>query len=122
MTVLVRRIDQVSTPELDAVGGKGASLGELMRAGFPVPEGFILTTEAYALAAGTARLDPREPVAAARRLTTSAVPDAVAAATRDAYAALGGGPVAVRSSATAEDLPDASFAGQQDKDLDVTGE
>src|SRR5690348_9713540 len=114
MTALVRPIDQVSTADRDAVGGKGANLGELARARFPVPDGFILTTAAYILAARAARLDPREPAAAARSLTASAVPDAVATATCEAYAALGGGRVAVRSSATAEDLPNASFAGQQD--------
>src|SRR5262249_7402781 len=59
---------------------------------------------------------------AAERLRTSPVPGEVATATRDAYAALGDGPVAVRSSATAEDLPGASFAGQQDTILNVTGE
>jgi rifampicin phosphotransferase len=122
MTVLVRRIDRVSTADLDAVGGKGANLGELARASFPVPDGFILTTEAYALAARAARLDPREPAAAAQRLRASDVPDAVVAAAREAYAELGGGRVAVRSSATAEDLPGASFAGQQDTYLDVSGE
>ena len=122
MTALVRPIDQVSTADRDAVGGKGANLGELARARFPVPDGFILTTAAYTLAARAARLDPREPAAAARRLTASAVPDAVATATCEAYAALGGGRVAVRSSATAEDLPNASFAGQQDTYLDVVGE
>ncbi|HEY7199315.1 MAG TPA: PEP/pyruvate-binding domain-containing protein, partial [Candidatus Dormibacteraeota bacterium] len=120
--MLVRHIDAVSMGDVDAVGGKGASLGALTRAGFSVPDGFILTTEAYALAARAARLDPRDPGAGAERLRTSAVPDAVAAAAREAYAALGGGPVAVRSSATAEDLPGASFAGQQDSYLDVAGE
>jgi len=105
MTALVRPIDQVSTAEWDTVGGKGANLGELARARFPVPDGFILTTTAYTPAARAAQLDPREPVAAARSLTTSAVPDDVAAAVCDAYAALGGARVAVRSSATAEDLP-----------------
>src|ERR1041385_4505317 len=105
MTALVRRIDQVATAELDDVGGKGANLGELAHASFPVPEGFILTTTAYTLAARAAGLDPTEPVAAARRLTTSAVPDAVAAATRSAYAALGGGRVAGRSPAAAGGAP-----------------
>jgi pyruvate,water dikinase len=121
-TVLVRRIGEVSAADVDAAGGKGASLGELMRTGLPVPDGFILTTEAYSVAARALRLDPREPAAAAERLRTSELPDAVAAATCEAYAALGRGPVAVRSSATAEDLPTASFAGQQDTYLDVVGD
>jgi rifampicin phosphotransferase len=122
MTALVRRIEEVSAADGDAVGGKGANLGELASAGFPVPEGFILTTSAYALAAAAARVDYRDPRAAAERLRTSAIPDAVAAEALVAYAALGRGPVAVRSSATAEDLPGASFAGQQDTYLNVIGD
>lgn len=79
------------------VGGKAAGLGELLSAGETVPAGFCLTTRAH-----------RE----------GAVPTGELLA---AYRDLGGGPVAVRSSATTEDLPDASFAGQQDTFLDVTG-
>ncbi|TMF33816.1 MAG: phosphoenolpyruvate synthase, partial [Chloroflexi bacterium] len=117
----------VSLAEVDRsagslVGGKGANLGELARSGFPVPDSFILTTHAYALAARAARVDPADPAAAAERLRTSPVPEAIAAAARKAYAALGSGRVAVRSSATAEDLPGASFAGQQDTYLDVAGD
>ena len=122
MTGFVRRLDQVSAADVDTAGGKGANLGELARANFPVPDGFILTTEAYALAARAAEIDPQEPAAAALRLRASPAPDAVAAAARQAYADLGGGAVAVRSSATAEDLPGASFAGQQDTYLNVSGE
>ena len=96
----------VSLAEVDRsagslVGGKGANLGELARSGFPVPDSFILTTHAYALAARAARVDPADPAAAAERLRTSPVPEAIAAAARKAYAALGSGRVAVRSSATA---------------------
>lgn len=122
MSTLVRRIDQVSATDVWAAGGKGANLGELASAGFPVPDGFVLTTAAYALAARAALVDARDPAGAAERLRTSAVPEAIAAEAREAYAALGGGAVAVRSSATAEDLPGASFAGQQDTYLDVSGD
>ncbi len=83
------------------LGGKGAALARLIAYGFPVPPGFVVTTAAYA------RDGPAEPV-------TRAV--------LDAYHRLGGGPVAVRSSATAEDLADASFAGQQDSFLEVVGD
>jgi rifampicin phosphotransferase len=103
-------------------GGKGANLGDLLRAGFPVPDGFVLTTSAYALAAEAAGVDPARPAEAAQRLRTSPVPDVIAHAVRQAYLALDVGRVAVRSSATAEDLPGASFAGQQDTYLDVSGE
>jgi rifampicin phosphotransferase len=119
---LVRRILDLGAADVDVAGGKGANLGELKWAGFPVPDGFVLTTPAYAVAARAAAVDPRDPGGAAERLRTAPVPGAVAAAARDAYAALGGGSVAVRSSATAEDLPGASFAGQQDTILNVTGE
>ena len=79
------------------VGGKAAGLGELIRHGERVPPGFCVTTEAHRL---------------------GVVPAAEVVA---AYDELGAGPVAVRSSATAEDLPDASFAGQHDTVLRVTG-
>ena len=122
VSMLVRPIDQATAADVDTAGGKGANLGELTRAGFPVPEGFIVTTEAYLDAARAARVDPHDPGEAAERLRRSAVPDAIAAAATEAYAALGGGPVAVRSSATAEDLPGASFAGQQDTYLNIEGD
>src|SRR5712692_4909878 len=107
--------------DLAVAGGKGANLGELIRAGFPVPDGFVITTDAYAAAASAASIDPTDPIAGRARLMEMAVPPEVATAVRDAYRALGGR-VAVRSSATAEDLPEASFAGQQDTILDVDGE
>ncbi len=103
-------------------GGKGANLGELIAAGFPVPDGFAVTTDAYVLAAREAAVDPSDPAAAAERLRTSEMPAPIAAVALEAYRALGGGPVAVRSSATAEDLPGASFAGQQDTYLNIAGE
>ncbi|ONF62737.1 PEP/pyruvate-binding domain-containing protein [Amycolatopsis keratiniphila] len=91
----------------DLVGGKAANLAEMISAGFPVPEGFCITTAAYRqiLADGAAPLPAR--------LETGIV---------EAYERLSrGGPVAVRSSSTAEDLPDASFAGQYDTFLGVRG-
>ncbi|WFF03879.1 PEP/pyruvate-binding domain-containing protein [Micromonospora sp. WMMD964] len=90
-------LSEVTTEMLDLVGGKAAGLGELIRRGERVPEGFCVTTEAHRL---------------------GVIPTAEVTA---AYERLGAGPVAVRSSATAEDLPDASFAGQQDTVLDVVG-
>src|SRR5215831_6191983 len=119
---LVRRILDLGTSDVAVAGGKGANLGQLVRAGFPVPEAFVLTTAAYAVAARAAGVDPRDHAGAADRLRTALVPEAIADTARDAYAALGAGPVAVRSSATAEDLPGASFAGQQDTYLNVVGD
>lgn len=124
---------------LSAVGGKAANLGELLRARLPVPAGFCLTTQAYRRATSSAGLDAVHAelaaaspadlpglarlAAGARRLILAAdIPADVAEAVREAYAALGTDtPVAVRSSATAEDLPFASFAGQQDTFLNVVG-
>ncbi|HEV8490331.1 MAG TPA: PEP/pyruvate-binding domain-containing protein [Candidatus Limnocylindrales bacterium] len=119
---LVRSVDSIRASDAATAGGKGANLGELVAAGFAVPDGFVLTTQAFALAVGTARIDPSEPEDAADRLRSHDVPRAIATAALEAYRALGGGAVAVRSSATAEDLPDASFAGQQDTYLGVTGD
>ncbi|MFD0265073.1 PEP/pyruvate-binding domain-containing protein [Streptomyces sp. NPDC127106] len=118
---------------LDSAGGKGAALAELARAGLPVPGGFHVTTAAYrefVTAAGIAEhlgADLAAPDAGARiraRFAQSPLPDAVRQAVGKAYAQLGDGlrTVAVRSSATAEDLPDLSFAGQQDTYLNIRGE
>jgi pyruvate,water dikinase len=120
--VLVRSLDELTAADLPSAGGKGANLGELRRAGFPVPDGFVLTTSAYRLAASAAGVEPDQPTSARLRLQASAVPPAIADALRDSYRELGSPAVAVRSSATAEDLPDASFAGQQDTFLGVEGE
>jgi rifampicin phosphotransferase len=120
--VLIRSLDELTAADLPDAGGKGANLGELRRAGFPVPDGFVLTTSAYRLAAEAAGVEPDQPTSARLRLQASEVPAGIADAIRVAYRALGSPVVAVRSSATAEDLPDASFAGQQDTFLGVTGE
>ena len=94
------------------VGGKAANLGRLLRAGFPVPDGFVVTTRAYRLAQAQS--------------STGAVADTMPAAVADelcqAYRSMGGGRVAVRSSATAEDRAAASMAGQYETFLDVQGE
>src|SRR6058998_1918425 len=120
--MLVRSLDELTAADLPEAGGKGANLGELRRAGFPVPDGFVITTAAYALAAEAAGVTGETPATARVRLAASPVPAGIADAVRHAYRTLGAPAVAVRSSATAEDLPDASFAGQQDTVLGVAGE
>ena len=136
MSALVLGLGDLSASMLPQVGGKAANLGELLAAGLPVPDGFCLTTEAYVQAVeplGLAEvhsalqgtppddLDALARLAArARSLITSAeLPTTVAGEVLTAYRALDGVPVAVRSSATAEDLPFASFAGPQDTYLNV---
>ncbi len=120
--MLVRSLDELTAADLPEAGGKGANLGELRRASFPVPDGFVITTAAYALAAEAAGVTGETPANARLRLAASPVPAGIADAVREAYRSLGANAVAVRSSATAEDLPDASFAGQQDTILSVSGE
>lgn len=124
---------------LPLAGGKATKLGELIRAGFPVPEGFCVTTTAYTLLSESANLVPileelaitksedadrlAELAAAARTaLQRVSLPISIVGAIEVAYQALGNDvPVAVRSSATAEDLPSASFAGQQETFLNSIG-
>ncbi|MBG0828613.1 phosphoenolpyruvate synthase [Planomonospora sp. ID67723] len=132
---LILKFDEIAAGSLPLVGGKAANLGVLTAAGFPVPPGVCLTTEAYrritersgSLEAVFDSLDVtpaddtealRELAATARKIVLAApVPDDIAEAVRHSAH----GPVAVRSSATAEDLPHASFAGQQDTYLHVIG-
>ncbi|GAA3870916.1 PEP/pyruvate-binding domain-containing protein [Tessaracoccus defluvii] len=121
-------LEAFGSADLAVVGGKAANLGELLRAGLPVPPGFVVTTDAYAAAAersGLAELlaDPAvRPADLRAAIEAVDVPSDLRDAIAAAYAGLGSGvPVAVRSSATAEDLPGAAFAGQQDTYLNVIG-
>jgi rifampicin phosphotransferase len=140
-TDIVLPFGAIDRAALPVAGGKAANLGELTRAGLPVPTGFCVTTAAYDLVSGDAALDSTlaalaetrpDDMARLAELTNEAraslleahIPDALAEAITTAYRTLGNGtsvPVAVRSSATAEDLPYVSFAGQQDTYLNVVG-
>ncbi|MBP2320265.1 pyruvate,water dikinase [Kibdelosporangium banguiense] len=123
MTTWTRDFEAIDAGMLATVGGKAANLGELTRAGLPVPSGFCVTTEAYRQVATLAGVDGSHEAEKARELILGApVPAEISAAILAGYAGLGDDvPVAVRSSATAEDLPFASFAGQQDTYLNVVG-
>lgn len=125
VTTYTRRFDELGTTDVAQAGGKGANLGELTRAGLPVPPGFVVVTPAYdAFVAAhglQARIDSAEPSGIRAAFEAATVPGAVAAAITAALAELGPGPVAVRSSATVEDVADASAAGQQDTYLNVEG-
>ncbi|MEU2268104.1 rifamycin-inactivating phosphotransferase [Streptomyces olindensis] len=134
----LREIDQT---QVAVAGGKGAHLGALSRIeGVRVPEGFCVTTDAFRRTMvqvpslddaldRLSRVDPddREAIRTLsarirRTIEEAAVPDDIAASITGALAALGeDAAYAVRSSATAEDLPTASFAGQQDTYLNVMG-
>ena len=135
----------VGKEDVPTVGGKGANLGEMTQAGFPVPPGFIVTVHAYnefldrdnirnkisALLEGldVNNSDELEKTAkdVQKLIIHSAFPRDIALEIIHSYFTLGAGilkqpVVAVRSSATAEDLPGASFAGQQETFLNVQGE
>jgi hypothetical protein len=137
-TDIIVPFTDLSRDALALVGGKGANLGELTGAGLPVPPGFCVTTVAYEIVASEAGLeamldthstgdsvDSGHLAEAARNcLLAAPMPARIAEAITEAYRALGAGEpisVAVRSSATAEDLPFASFAGQQDTYLNIVG-
>ena len=125
---------------LDKVGGKGLNLCRMTRSGFPVPPGFLVTTEAYhvfvqannlqeqivALASNQANISERRSAAIRQLFANGRIPADLTEAIHHAYADLTQTvddlPLAVRSSATAEDLPGASFAGQQESYLNVRGE
>ncbi|MEI6082703.1 MAG: PEP/pyruvate-binding domain-containing protein [Verrucomicrobiota bacterium] len=130
-------------PELDDVGGKGINLCKLTVAKFPVPPGFLVTTEAYRQFVSENHMGERvraiaesideNDVEELERLSASIreifaqnpIPKALEEEILTAYRQLcsaGSDRVAVRSSATAEDLPEATFAGQQDTYLNISGE
>jgi len=126
---------------LETVGGKGMSLAKLLRAGLPVPDGFHITTEAYRQFVAANEIQPKiltalkdvDPALPASFETASGsirglfehgvMPAGIGDAITEAYHVVGEDTaiVAVRSSATAEDLPGASFAGQQETYLNVHG-
>ncbi len=138
----VHWLEEIGSDDIEDVGGKGASLGELTNAGLPVPPGFVVSAGTYRSFIERAGIDEElfdtvdvdvedssALAAAAERaqslIVESEFSEEVRAEILDAYRSIGtddagGEPfVAVRSSATAEDLPDASFAGQQETCLNV---
>jgi pyruvate,water dikinase len=137
----ILRIEEIQKEDIPSVGGKGASLGEMFSIGLPVPRAFVVTAQAFRrflvetgiedrLFATMADLNVEDSAALeeasrkAKELVLSVpVPASLQKRIREAYRAMGSEMVvAVRSSATAEDLPDASFAGQQETYLNIKGE
>jgi rifampicin phosphotransferase len=138
----VKSLDTLDKTDLSLAGGKGANLGALLRAGLPVPPGFCITTAGYQAFVADNHLEAElrlildatqldDPVSLEcacdqirARFQAGQMPPVLAAEIRQGYR-WPGNPlwaVAVRSSATAEDLPDLSFAGQQDTYLNICGE
>ncbi|GBF08610.1 phosphoenolpyruvate synthase [Aeropyrum pernix] len=144
---LILWLDEISKDLLPLVGGKAAGLGEMIKAGIPVPPGFVVTSEAYRRfvfetgIAGFIKHILEETIVSGRpeeyekaselirsKFVRTPMPPYLRRAIVDAYRKLGTlvgveePRVAVRSSATVEDLPEASFAGQQETYLNVKGE
>jgi pyruvate,water dikinase len=132
--------DEVTKVDIPMVGGKGANLGEMVHSQIPVPPGFIVTADAYFKFLQGAditdeirghlenlnvndskKLQEVADLIKDKISNAPMLPDMVKEI-KEAYRKLGGGLVAVRSSATAEDLPEASFAGQQRTFLNIQGE
>ncbi|MDO5848169.1 MAG: phosphoenolpyruvate synthase [Methanobrevibacter sp.] len=141
----VVKFEDLNKSDIGIAGGKGANLGELTQAGIPVPPGFVVTAETYQkfmedggindkvmeILAGIDINDTKELQAAAEEIKSliikTPIPDEITTFIIEAYNQLcqrvgeEDTDVAIRSSATAEDLPEASFAGQQDTFLHVSG-
>ncbi len=133
------RLERVDKGHLAQAGGKGANLGEIMAAGFPVPPAFVVTVACGAAFLRESKLDlliakhldciqgnrPAALTAAVapvlKAFEAARMSPGLAAAILEEYETLGAGPVAVRSSALAEDSAEASFAGAQSTFLDVVG-
>ena len=112
----IKNFSEIDETDLPGIGGKGLNLGKLTRAGFRVPQGFCVTTDAYRFSVQ----DLSEQNAGAIKELVL-LPELVAEI-RTAWDQLQTATVAVRSSATAEDLAEASFAGQQDTFLNVASD
>ncbi len=143
--MFVAKFEKISKDDIDIAGGKGANLGELTQAGIPVPPGFVITSETYEkfmkdteinttimdILKNTDVNDTKALQDASEEIKdiiiNTSMPQDIETLIVEAYNQLSqsvdeeDADVAVRSSATAEDLPDASFAGQQDTYLHVKG-
>lgn len=137
---LVAPLTYFKIGDVPLAGGKGANLGELTNAGFRIPPGFIITTRAYELLVQNDEMqshlpdlmasldanDPRSIAKTSRKIHNLfqqiPIPKEITNEVLIAYRELDDPAVAVRSSATAEDLPEAAFAGQQETFLNVVGE
>ena len=143
MTDHIAWFEDLSREDIPSVGGKGANLGELTQAGFPVPGGFVVTAEGYIAAMDEAGVrddlrrgfgqacatagDPAALAAAAEelqaRIAGAGLPDSLRSEVLEAYHRLGPDAcVAVRSSATAEDTAGTSFAGMHETFTNVVGD
>lgn len=141
MAKYVKWFKELGKENVDVAGGKGANLGELTQAGIPVPPGFVVLSSAYfafldhnklrvkihQILSVCNVLDPDQLNTASKKIQklflAAEIPHEIALEIMQSYHKIGSKvAVAVRSSATAEDLPEASFAGQQESYLNITGD
>jgi len=118
-TRLIVRLSELTADDVQQAGTKAANEAELLRAGFKVPEAVVLTTDSfeYFLQSNHIESNPNS-----KAILSTPIPQVILEALHNGVADLNGSPVAVRSSAVAEDLPGASFAGQYETILNVQGE
>lgn len=120
---MVKGFEEIRKEDIETVGGKGANLGEMTAAGIPIPSGFVLTSQAYREFLKENHIsDFESPQNVRKEIVEGILPETVTKPLLSEYGKMGNKRVAVRSSATAEDLADASFAGQQETYLNVRGE
>jgi phosphohistidine swiveling domain-containing protein len=117
-TQYLLELSSLSLEDGQRAGSKAANEAEMLKAGFPVPDGIVLTTEAFERFLTHNHLARQS---TPQTIASAAIPSDVGEALHSALAALGDGPLAVRSSGIAEDLPQASFAGQYETILNVRG-
>jgi pyruvate,water dikinase len=136
----ILRLEEITKDDISLVGGKGASLGEMASVGLPVPKAFVVTAQAFRkflvetgieeelfqnledLDIEDTKVLEKASAQAKQLILKTPMPEYLRKEVRKSYRALGNNlVVAVRSSATAEDLPGASFAGQQDTFLNIKG-
>ena len=138
-TKVIAWFEEIGKADIPIAGGKGANLGEMTKARIPVPPGFIVTADAYFQFLQEAQLaekirthlkilKPKDTkmlqetaFQIMQMISQASMPPGMADEIKKAYQKMHQGPVAVRSSATAEDLPEASFAGQQSTFLNIQG-
>ncbi|MHA1907790.1 MAG: PEP/pyruvate-binding domain-containing protein [Candidatus Thorarchaeota archaeon] len=136
----ILKLEEISGSDIPLVGGKAAKLGEMSKKGFRIPDAFVITTEAYSTtltqgslqseisdALSTIDYDSLDSIKAASDSITTAIQsltidDGILHEVKASYQGVGQSRVAVRSSATAEDMAEASFAGQYETYLNIQGE
>lgn len=117
------RFEDIRKEDVNIAGGKGTNLGEMTQTGIPVPPGCVLSSQAYRHFIEENHITEQHNPQIREQILAGTIPEDMRQELLDFYRSLGDNTkVAIRSSATAEDLEDASFVGQQETYLNVVGE